>query len=98
MRSLEQECDPKRVSLGRRERVERLIQPVAKQIAEACKSEPRLGCGGPSLEDSVADFPSRVYACLPERCFADAGVSDEDEGSRAAPDRVEKSSSASSSS
>ena len=42
-RPLEQECDPKRVSLGRRERVEQLIQPVAKQIAEACEGEPRLG-------------------------------------------------------
>ena len=46
MRSLEQERDPKRVSLGRRERVEQLVQAVVEQIAEACEGEPRLGFGG----------------------------------------------------
>lgn len=90
MRSLKQERDPKRVSLGRRERIEQLIQPVVKQIAEACEGEPRLGCCGPRLEDAVAGLPGRVYARLPERCLADAGVSGEDERSRAAPDRLEK--------
>jgi hypothetical protein len=36
-RLLEQKSDSKRVGLGRRERLEQLVQPLAEQVAEACE-------------------------------------------------------------
>ncbi len=89
-RALEQEGDSKCVRLGRREVVEQLLEPDVEQIAEAREGEPRLGRRGLSLEDPVAEIPTRLDACLPEGGLADAGLADEDERSRAGVERLEK--------
>ena len=90
LRSFEQERDTEGVGLRRRERVEELVQPFVQQVAEACKGESGLGCGGSSLEDAVVELPSLVHAGLPEGGLPDAGVADENQRSGAAPERVEE--------
>src|SRR5262249_54757934 len=88
--ALQQQGDPERATLRRRETLQRLLAKARQQIAQSPKGEACLGAGRTAGKDANAADASRREPRLPERCLPDPRLAFEHQGAGAALHALEE--------